>query len=363
MILCKRKDTAKTFALYRFALFFALMLSACVGKPEVVEAPVTIGNLLNPEAENLVRRGVSYHDRGDYKSALDYYNQAMALDPDHPVICFETAYTYLSSGDLDKALSLADKGISSAETRKYHEVVPQLLDLKGSILYNLNRNQEAIDVYTAAINQYHVSNTFIYYNLGINYYALNKRDKAVEMLVNGLLINANHASSNYLLGKICVEDGKLTQGVYALCYFLLQEPTTNRADQAYNTIQYLLSGQEQSQSGGSFAAADRVILAANTLDAENAGKSDVEQFRAKLRYCFTNLEEQKKSGGIRRAAGDELWWDFYSPFFYRIMKSDTYSPAFFRCIGLSADPDAEKWIETERDEIEGFFDWLNQFPD
>jgi tetratricopeptide (TPR) repeat protein len=356
------KDTAKTIMFPLFALLFAVLFFACESKPKVLAKPPIMGNLLSPEAENLVRRGVSSHDRGDYKAAIDFYNQAMVLEPDHPVIYYETAYTYISTGELDAALTLAEKGIASAETRKYNEVMPTLLDLKGSILYNLNRNQEAIDVYNKAVDQYKVSNTFIFYNLAINYYALNMREDAVGMLLKGLLISPNHASSNYLLGKICVEDGKLTQGFYALCYFLIQEPTSNRAGQAYKTIQNILSGQHQAVNSGGFAVADKLILSANTANTGAAGKSEAEQLQAKLRYCLTALEKERISGAIQRGFGDELWWDYYSPFFFRIVTSDTYSPTFFRYIGLSADPDAEKWIESERGEIEGFFTWLNNFP-
>jgi tetratricopeptide (TPR) repeat protein len=359
MLLEKRKGAIPSFILILLGVFF---LSACAGKPKTVEKPAAFSNLLSPEAEELVRRGVSYHDRGDYKNALDCYNQAMVLAPEHPVVYYETAYTYISTGDFNTALTLAEKGIASAEARKYNEVMPTLLDLKGSVLYNLNRNQEAIDVYYKAINQYNISTTYTYYNLGINYYALNRKQEAVDMLVKGLLINPNHASSNYLLGKICVEEGRLTQGFYALCYFLLQEPSSNRASQAYATIQYMLSGKGQTASAGGFAASDALIMRAVSLDEASAGTSDAVKFHAKIRYCFTTLEEQKKSGAIRRGADDGLWWDFYSPFFYRIIKSDTYSPTFFRYISLSADPEGETWVENERGEIEGFFTWLNSFP-
>jgi len=34
---------------------------------------------------------------------------------------------------------------------------------------------------------------------------------------------------------------------------------------------------------------------------------------------------------------------------------------FCRYIGLTTDPDADAWIENGRDEIEGFFDWLNEY--
>jgi len=361
----KEKPKSGVFYLLGALLLAALtVISGCKGNPPPPEPEPeekVFSNLLSPEAEDLVRRGVGYHDRGNYDTAIDYFNRAMALAPDHPVIYYEIAFSRIAMGEADVALELAEKGIASAQTRKYYEVIPTLLDLKGSALYNLGRYEEAIEVYYQAINLYGVSNTFLYYNLAINYYSLERREDAVETLLKGLLLNPNHASSNYLLGKICMEDGKKTQAFYALCYFLLMEPNTARAAQSYNTIQYMLGSEEEGigvRNNGSFTAADMIISVAFTLDEENPSASDAEKTLAKLRYVFTNLEEQKNSGKISRSAGDELWWNFYSPFFYRIAKS-SYLGTFSRYIGLSVDPDAEKWIENGREEIEGFFDWLN----
>jgi len=343
-------------------------VSGCKGTPPPPEPEPEVkvySNVLSPEAEDLVRRGVGYHDRGNYETAIDYFNRAMELAPDHPVIYYEIAFSRISMGETEAALELAEKGIASARERKYNDVIPTLLDLKGSALYNLGRYEEAIAVYNQTINEFGVSNTFLYYNLAINYYGLGRREEAVETLLIGLLINPNHASSNYLLGKICMEDGKKTQAFYALCYFLLMEPNTNRAAQSYNTIQYLLSSEEEGigvRNNGSFTAADMVISVAFSLDEENPSASDAEKTQAKLHYVFTNLEEQKNSGKISRGAGDGLWWDFYSPFFYRIAKSD-YFDTFSRYIGLSVDPDAENWIEDGQDEIEEFFDWLNDYSE
>jgi len=364
-----KKPKSGVFCLLGAILLAALtVVSGCKGTPPPEEPEPeekVFSNLLSPEAEDLVRRGVGYHDRGSYDTAIDYFNRAMELAPEHPVIYYEIAFSRIAMGEADVALELAEKGIASAQARKYNEVIPTLLDLKGSALYNMERYEEAIKVYYQVINEYGGSSPFLYYNLAINYYGLEKREEAVETLLKGLLINPNHASSNYLLGKICMEDGKKTQAFYALCYFLVMEPNTSRAAQSYNTIQYMLGREEEGigvRNNGSFTPADMIISVAFSLDEENPSASDMEKTQAKLSYVFTNLEEQKNSGKISRAAGDELWWDFYSPFFYRLAKSG-YMGTFSRYIGLSVDPDAEDWIENGRNEIEDFFEWLNHYSE
>jgi tetratricopeptide (TPR) repeat protein len=348
-----------------FIIAAVLVFSGCSGKPSALgrEVSGTYSNLLNDEAEELVRTGVSYHDRGDYKTAIDYYNRAMELAPDHPVIYYETGFSRIALGDLAEALELAEKGINAAKTREYEEMIPSLLDLKGSALYNLGRSEESVDVYLLAINQYGVTSVFPYYNLGLNYYRLERGEDAVDALRRGLLINPNHASSNYLLGKICMEDGKKTQAFFPFCYFLLLEPNTERALQSYNTVKHLLSVQEEGigvRNNGTFTTSDMIISVAFTLDEANFRMSEAEKTKAKLDYVFIALEEQKNSGKIGRSSGDELWWDFYSPFFYRVVKSE-HANTFYRYIGLSADPNVDSWIENGQDEIENFFIWLNDY--
>jgi hypothetical protein len=104
-----------------------------------------------------------------------------------------------------------------------------------------------------------------------------------------------------------------------------------------------------------------VISLSFVLDDENAGKSDAEKTKAKLYYLLTSLEELKNAGKIERRAGDELYWDFYAPFFNRIAVSG-YFDSFCRYIALTSDPGADDWIVNGREEIDGFFEWLNEAP-
>ena len=356
------------------ALLLTFFYIGCKGKPKHLEGPdilpdiqqgvqtAHINNQLSDEAEELVKTGIYYHDSGDYLNAINYYNQAMELEPDHPVIFYEMGFTFISLGDNKAALELAENGIAEAKKRNDRLVYPHLLELKGSALENLGRSEEAINVYLEMINDYGVSSTVLFYNLAVNYNRINKQKEASDALVMGLLINPYHANSNYLLGKVSMESGKITQAFYALSFFLLLEPNTERGQQAYNTILHLLKPQETIgvRNNGTFTAADLIISVAFTLDEENFRLSDDEKTKIKLHYIFTNLEDQKNTGKILRSNGDELWWDLYAPFFNRVVRSD-YFGTFCRYIAISADPDAEEWIRTGRDEIEGFFHWLNEY--
>jgi len=203
----------------------------------------------------------------------------------------------------------------------------------------------------------------VYYNLGVCYFRLDRREEAANAIVKGLEINPNHAPGNFLLARISMEDGRRTQAFYALNYFLLMEPTTERGIMAYNTLLYMIRQEEMIgvRDNGTFTPADMIISTAFTLDEANYRLSDAEKTRIKLKYIFTSLEEQKNSGKIKRSDGDSLFWDYYSPFFNRIVNSEFFN-TYCRYIALGTDPDANDWIENGREEIEGFFEWLNAYP-
>jgi len=312
----------------------------CTGKP----ASTAEGNYsadLGSEAEELVLRGVNLHDQGDYQSAVDLYMQALELEPEHPVILYQIGFAKIYLRDFNAALEMADKGIMQATRRNLNSLIPNLLGLKASALNNMGRNEEAIDVHLQIIYQYEEATPFTYYNLGVSYYRIEELEEAAAALKKGLLINPNHAGSNYLLGRISMEEGEsegsLTQALYAFCYFLLLEPNTERSAEAYDTILYILNNQE-----------------------ENTNSQNRNSIPAMLHLVFITMEEYRSSGRLARSPGDQLWWEFYAPFFYRIAVSDYYD-TFFRYISYTVDPDAENWILTGWNEIAGFFDWLNQY--
>ena len=319
-----------------FLLAIIPIIIGCTGKP----ASTTEGYYsleLNSEAQELVLRGVNSHDQGDYQNAVDLYLQALEIEPEHPVILYQIGFAKIYLRDFDAALEMADRGIIQATRRNLNSLIPNLLGLKASALNNMGRNEEAIDVHLQIIYQYEEATPFTYYNLGVSYYRIEDLDEAAAALKKGLLINPNHAGCNYLLGRISMEEDSITQALYAFCYFLLLEPNTDRSAEAYDTLLYILNNQQ------------------DTLNRQNG-----ESIPATLHRVFITMEEYRSSGRLARSPGDEVWWGFYAPFFYRIAVSDYYD-TFFRYISYTVDPDADNWLLNGWNEIAVFFDWLNEY--
>jgi tetratricopeptide (TPR) repeat protein len=358
-------------------LLTAVLFFGCAGAPrQAGTAEQDYSSELSPEAEELMLTGIVHHDAGNYRKAIEYYSQALELSPGSPVIYYELAFSYMYMGEPEKALEWIDAGLVKAEKAVKESrlagpagkdelvaVLAGLYELKASALDDLERREEAVQVYLETIGRFGVSDTsLIYYNLGVTYYRMEKINEAREALVKGLVINPFHPSSNYILGKICFEENRKAQSLYSLCYFLLLEPQSDRSREAYNAIESLLAPTETIgfSDTGSFTAADLVIsfsFAAEELAGEDATETEI--FMAKLSYIFTVLEEQKNEGKLQRSDGDELWWDFYVPLFYSIAKSE-HIETFCRYISRTGSEEAEEWIGVHNDKVEAFFEWLNR---
>ncbi|MDR1374838.1 MAG: tetratricopeptide repeat protein [Treponema sp.] len=317
-------------------------------------------------AAALIQRGIYAHDQGDYAAAVEYYKQALKLEPDSPLIYYEMAFSYAYDGKYAESLASADAGIKAA--RGDEQYLAALYDAKGSALDNLGRPEEAITVFTEAIRRFGAA-SLLFYNLGITYYKLERYNEALDTLTEGVFNNPYHASGNYLLGKMLFDQNRKAQSLLCLYHFLLLEPYSRRSGEAYGMIQQLLtvdvSGGEGtiSLTPGSFTALDLLISMAGTLDSaeENKGKSGEELFLQKTSYVFTGLEELAGAGVL--SGGDEaekLWRDFYIPFFAQLARKPDYLEIFCRYISMSRSEEAEAWLEQRREKVESFFNWLNK---
>jgi tetratricopeptide (TPR) repeat protein len=314
---------------------------------------------VDPEVEKLMRSGIDYHDSREYDKAIECYEKALKLAPDIPGIYYEIAFSQLYNGKPEMALDYAQKGIDLAVRLDVNDELPGLYDIKGSALDDLGRREEAVKVYLEAITRFSVNNTRLYYNLGLTYYRMGSQEKALDALARSLLSDTFHPSSNFLAGTICYELGRKTQCLYSLCYFLLLEPNTERAETAYETIRQLIletdSDEISVSDSGSFTGLD-LILGLMLASSGNENESADSRLIKKLGAFFKIVDEQKAEPPA--ASPEDLWWKFYIPFFSRLAGSEHFE-TFCRYIGMSSSGESRDWIDENAGKIDVMFEWLN----
>ncbi|MCX2745313.1 tetratricopeptide repeat protein [Mangrovivirga sp. M17] len=324
---------------------------------------------LSPEAiaqsdiEKFVKEGIQYHDKGEYEKAIETYEKALELNPESSLVNYEIALSYFEKGDYKAALQYSDVVLKQ---NKDH-MLPAYI-IKGSALDMLGKTKESIKLFNKAIKK-SGEHFLLYYNLGLNYYKINELDNAEENIIKAIELNPSHSSSHLILASIHNEKGNTIQTLLASHYFLLLEPNSQRSPEGYailqkrfggnvtkdenevKTINIMLSSNDDSQMGAAELMVS-MLEASKSLD-ENKGKTDDEMFVQNTEKFFKIL------GELREKKNKEIWWNFYTPLFYEIAKSE-HLEAYCKYITQSGNENSKKWLLENPDQLKAFGDWLKK---
>ena len=318
-----------------------------------------------PIAQNtvadFVEEGIQLHDNGNYDGAIDVYNNALLVEPKSTLVNYEISLSYFMKGDYNKAIEYSNKVI---ESNSNHLLQAYLT--KGSCLDNLGKTKQSIKLFKKGIKKFGY-NYLLNYNLALNYYKLKNYKEAEWNVTKAIELNSEHVSSHLLLGYILNETNKKVQSLLSLHYFLFLEPDSKRAEEAFtlllnnfggnvtkdkdkpNTINISLLLNDDSQ----FGAAELMIslLEASKSLEENVGKTDEEMFIENTKSFFTIL------GELRKRKDKDIYWDFYTPFFYKIAKSD-FIETYCYYISQVGNEKSRMWLDSHPSSIEEFGKWL-----
>lgn len=112
---------------------------------------LSIRHMLIPKEERLYRKGMSQHNKATllYErkfKALEYFNEALEINPDYWIVYRERSQIYLSLARFDDAISDLTRAIElkpSSSTSYYY---------RGNIYFELEEYKEAIEDYGKAIS-------------------------------------------------------------------------------------------------------------------------------------------------------------------------------------------------------------------
>lgn len=322
---------------------------------------ITSQLVAQPSIEGYVNEGIQYHDSGDYEKAIKTYQKALEIDPKSTLVNYEIALSYFSKGDYKKAIKYSDVILSQKE-----DYMLQAYITKGSSLDVLGKTKESIKLFEKAIKDTEGS-YLLYYNLALNYYKLNDLDKAEENVINAIEKNPNHSSSHLMLANIQNFKGNSVQTLLATHYFLFLEPNTKRSvgankmlqenfggnvskdDSKPNTINIVLSSSGDSQ----FGAAELMIsmLEASKSLEKSEGMTEDDMFIKNTESFFKIMGELKKD------ENKEIWWTFYTTFFYDLAKSD-HLETYCKYITQSVNENSEEWLNENQNKLSDFDKWL-----
>jgi tetratricopeptide (TPR) repeat protein len=313
--------------------------------------------------EDFVKEGIEYHNQGDYEKAIDTYKKALKIDPKSTLVNYEIALSYFTKGDYKEAIKYSD-----AVLEQDNDYLLKAYMTKGSALDMLGKTKESIKLFEKAIKKTE-KHYLLYYNLALNYYKINDLDNAEKNVIKAIENNPNHSSSHLMLANMNNQKGNSVQTLLATHYFLFLEPNTNRSSEAYlmlqenfggnvskdsnkpNTINIMLSPNSNSQ----FGAAELMVsmLEASKSLEENEGKTEDEMFIENTESFFKVLGELKKE------KDKEIWWTFYTTFFYELARSE-HLKTYCKYITQNSNEKSKKWLNENKNKLPEFDEWLKK---
>lgn len=331
---------------YLVTLFIVLVISS-----------ISIGQ--DTEIKELVKEGIALHDNGEFKKAIEVYNEALIIDPNSSIVNYEISYSFLAAGDYKNAVKHSKKVIdlNNGHLLEAYITYGSALDMKG-------KAKKSIKVYEKAMEDF--DDYLLYYNHALSCLNSGKIDKAYVSALKAINKNPSHASSHLILSKIMEKQGVRIKAMLPLYFFLLIEPNTQRANVEYQTLKnYLDHGVTQTSEKNinvvvpmnedpDFGAAEMMISllkASNSLE-ENKGKTELQLFAENNESLFTILGELKKENS-------GFWWDFYVPFFYDLANEDL-TEVYSYYISNSQGDEVTDWFNEHSYDLERFDNWMKQ---
>ena len=313
--------------------------------------------------KELIQIGIENHDAGEYDKAISYYKQALEQEPNSSLINYEISFSYFKKGDNEKAIVYCDKVL-----KKNDGYILDAYIIKGSALDMQGKTKESIKLFKKAIKKTE-ANYLLYFNLALNYYKLGELEDAEANIIEAINNNPGHASSHLMLAKINYKKGNTIPTLLATHFFLLLEPKSARSEDAYAMLEAKFKGNvtKDAENPNSinitispnmdkeFGAAELTIAllqAGNSLE-ENEGKSEDELFKENTTSFFTIMGELKKENS------KGLWWEFYTPFFYDLSKTE-HMEAYCMYISQSGNENYAAWIEDNQPKLLEFDTWLKE---
>lgn len=340
------------------------------------------------DANQLLQEGIAFHDAGKYDKALQKYEDALKLAPNSPVIYYEMSLTYFDKKDYKSAIKYSDKVIKSKSQSTVHAYV-----IKGSSLDMIGKTAKSIKLFESVIKEY-PDNYLLHYNLALNYYKIGEFKKTEQSLMNAIGINPEHASSHLMLGYVEYDRGRKIPSMMAFNYFLLLEPTSKRAERAFEFLnKQLTSGVKKGKNNeitiniGSkddeFALIEMMMALTNASGAMNLNKEIEKAVNEELEkegndstktqkvvileetptteegifrnnttkfFGFLNGEDQKDKK-------PNIWWTLYAPLFHSLAESE-HIETFCHWVSQKSNETSAKWIEENAEKVLELKKWI-----
>lgn len=334
-------------------IFFALLICLSVAVPSRVAAQVN-AELIN--SADILAEGNLYYMLGKYSKAEDLYKKVGRNDTNYARIQRDLAFAYSEDKEDSLCANVCRRGLGLESN-----YTPDFYNMLGISLKEMEKYDTALKVFDEGIRLYPYSYT-MHYQKGMVYYKMKKYPDAQIWFQKAIQLNPYHALSHFQLGKSCAEQGRLIPAILSYEYYLMLDPSSEKAQKVTSAIEDLFAGDYQSDPDVLLEDADQVDKCFGDL-------KDLIESKVALSPSYKNRTKinlkmvkqfQATTDKMHFESGTNNWWmENYIPFFIALRDEGHFVP--FTCLSLYAvapnNPDVYKVIKKNKKKIPVFSKW------
>ncbi|MDR0421692.1 MAG: tetratricopeptide repeat protein [Proteiniphilum sp.] len=333
----------------------------------------------NAHVEELILEGVELHDEGNFKEAIEKYNEALKLDPGSIHATYELSLSSLALRDYKTASRYSTEVIESDN----RQLSSGAYAVKSEALAGMDRVDEAIALLQEGLIR-NGDEYLLLFNLALNYYKKREIEKTLEHVKRAIDMDKSHSGA-FLLNAYALSDkGLWVQSILSYQMFLLLEPDSKRSKSAFEEMlnaMHIKTDKEPAER--SFARQQTaidpdmesrpdeipplsieeglnrrlvhqsIVATLDSLKNSPGGEEndDFTVFKTVNREIMKVLVEESK--GTKKG----VFWTFYIPLFSHIAESEYYD-AFCRYISVSYFPESLEWWQQNPEDAVDFVIWF-----
>lgn len=333
----------------------------------------------NNTVEELIHEGVDLHDEGNFKEAIEKYNEALQLDSTSVHAIYELSLSYLALQDYQNALKYSTHVIDSGD----EQLSVGAYAVKSEALANMDKIDEAIALLREGLIK-NGDGYLLHFNLALNYYKKGNIDKTLEHVQKAIDLEKTHSDPFLLNAYALKDDGLWVQSILSFQMFLLLEPDSKRAKSAFeemlNTMCIKTTKEPVQRSFLQQMTSNRIdsisqISKIPPLDTRNglnrnfvynaitttldSLKNTPEKENEFIQFKMVNKEIIKVLSRENKRDKEGIFWTYYVPFFSHLAESEYYD-IFCRYISVSYFPESLEWWQQNPDKAAEFVIWVEK---
>lgn len=328
----------------------------------------------------LIQEGVALHDSGEYRKAIEKYNEAIKLEPKNVQATYELSLSYLALRDFKNAEKFSTVVIKSNN----EQLSPGAYAVKSEALVEMDKVDEAIELLQEGLKK-NGDEYLLHFNMAINYYKKRALDNALDHLKRAINLDKTDSGA-FLLNAYALNDkGLWVQSILSFQMFLLLEPDSKRSRNAFEEMlhtmrikkrttpverSFIQQQMMRNQPDNTLQPEEipplnikdglnrnfvyhAITTTLDSLQNSTGEEDEFTLFKTVNREIIKVLEQESKG------SKEGILWTFYIPFFSHINES-TFYDTFCRYISVSYFPESLEWWQQNSDAAANFINWVEK---